>query len=147
MRRTWKTHDLLDLFRSTQRGNLSLNCITNHNIEDWTDFYSIPLDNTWPDSIQETHSSYMEFKIETDIPIPCAQGANDGTAQAMVTAMKQLQVGQSFFVPLRNEKDMARNLQTLFGQNKKLAPGAVFISRKVTGDDKKETGIRIWRLE
>jgi len=148
--RSWKTHDLYDLMRATGRGNLPMRCHTNADMESWDDFYSVPLEVWWPDGIKNNESSVdMEFTIDTNVPVPFGYGKKDpsGTNAAITEALKKLEVGQSFFVPLRASSDKASHLQAMFASCRKWMKGKNFISRKVHGDDKKETGIRIWRLE
>jgi hypothetical protein len=151
MRRKWRTHDLVDLFWATERGHLPMNCITNSDMGSWDDYYSVPIETWWPGGLPDTDNTIMEFKIEENIPAPNVWGnPQSGVTQDMVQTMIKMEPGQSFFVPLRGDKDSARNLQQFFAYAKQVVKDKaikhLFISRKqMVGE--KEVGIRIWRME
>lgn len=154
MRRSWKTHDLVDLFNSTARGFLPMRCVTNKNIEGWDDYFSIPLDHAWPDGIPDRDKNNepqedMEFKIEKGIPIPSIHKgrATDEFWLDVRKTSAALEIGESFFVPLRDENDKVAAIQTHFTSwARRYLKDKHFVTRKQNVDGK-ESGLRIWRLE
>ena len=150
MRRHWKVHDLVGLFNDHIKGHIPFRCVTNHNMEEPFEFFSVKLDPAWPEGLpdgEERQRVTMKYEIESNIPVPEIQtGRGNGLKNNLMETMSAMEKGQSFFVPLRDETDKVSSMQMVFMNIKKKFEGKMFVSRKQRDASGKETGVRIWRV-
>ena len=76
------------------------------------------------------------IRIDSDISLPSPKGG----AGVVKYPFRQLEVGQSFFVPGKTQADLSGSIGAA-----RRAMGRKFATRRVTEDG--VTGTRVWRLE
>lgn len=143
--RHWKTHDLVDLFNSFERGFLPLPEPMSYT-EHWTDNISFKLDATYEHSGITQPDKDMEFKIDTDIPAPEKLRGNNPSelTKAIREAMGKMTKGDSIMIPA--EAGTVIQIQTRINSTcAKLKP-LLFTQRKQY-EGEQFNGIRVWRLE
>ena len=146
--RYWKVWDLVGLFNDHAKGRIPFQCVTNHNMEEPFEFFSVKLDPAWPDGVPDSNRDVeaMKYNIESDVPVPSIH-RGDGLRNNLMETMSAMEKGQSFFVPLRHEGDKVARMQMVFIAAKKSYPGKMFVSRKESDAEGKDKGLRVWRVE
>lgn len=151
-KRTWKTHDLCDLFESIKLGRIPMAIRSNFDLCDKYEWYSIQLDPFWPFGITDNETCVedktMKFEIENDIKLKNVQTKpTSEKTKAIDEALSVLESGQSFLVPLEGDEYPAKITVLVSAYKKKFPSEKTFTSRTLKNNEGKQTGVRIWRLD
>lgn len=143
--RHWKTHDLVDLFNSFERGYLPIPESTSA-LEHWDDNICFKLDPAYENSGITQPDKDMQFKIDTNIPVPTQlRGIQSSElTNAIRESMGKMNKGDSVMIPA--EAGTASQIQTRINTVSSRMKPKLFTQRKqYEGGQFK--GIRVWRLE
>lgn len=147
MQRHWKTHDLVDFFRSVRDGHLHCNSsqFTNQQLSDDPQIPIKKLDVNWPQHMDmDKPDTEPDYQIESGVPVPAI---NRNVEYKWMPVLQALEPTQSFFIPFASDEESARMTNIIRFRINKYCPGKMFITRKIKATkEAPQLGIRIWRV-
>lgn len=147
MQRYWKTHDVVDLFRSVRAGHIPCNCnqFTNGNLSDDPQIKINKLDPNWPQHMDmDRPDTEPEYKIETGVPVPNKYQREEFKWTPVLLV---LEPGQSFFIPSASDEESQKIMMRVRERITRLCRDKMFITRRIKASaETPQTGVRIWRV-
>lgn len=147
MQRYWKTHDVVDLFRSVRAGHIPCNCnqFTNGNLSDDPQIRIKKLDPNWPQHMDmDKPDTEPEYKIETGVPVPAILRTKEHKWQSTMLA---LEPSQSFLIPTASDEESQKVALRVRERMNRFCKGKMFITRRIKASpENPQMGVRIWRV-